>query len=202
MQTIAPEKLSSWLSLASQQHREACLRGLRKGAALSHGRVIQRTSTAKPYPAVDTGRYKNSWVWMATDDGAVLFNDSPQAGPLELGVRPGRIPLPDKGNGKLAPFPSLVQWARRKFANKQIRKASGARKGASDAARSRAVARGIQREKDVDDLAFAIAVAVQRKLHFRGMAARRVMTDPTFVAWMGRTVRREIGRELRGVARG
>lgn len=191
MITISPAQLPEYFEGTYTRFRHAALRGLRRGAVRCEGMVKQRTSNLRPYAPVNTGRYKSSWKTRNIHDGAILSNDSPQAGILELGVRPGRIPSPytsggrgAQSKGRAVPFSSLVLWAMQKFFRGGKRSQSKTAKAA--------------REQG----AFMIAVAVQQKLHSRGMKARRVLTEPRFVAGMHRVVGQEIQRSLSEACRG
>ena len=63
-------------------------------------------STASSAGAVDTRHYLRGWKAQRTITGAVIFNDSPYAGVVELGRRPGSRPPPSH---------LLIPWVRRKM---------------------------------------------------------------------------------------
>lgn len=187
MQTITPDKLPAWVEEKRKDAIAAVLFALRASAALCAGKAAVRTGQSKPFPAVDTGRLKSSWRHAPLPDGARLWNDAPYAGSIEFGVRPGRIPLPYRmgghagmvgGSANLMPFPSLVRWAERKFYG-------GRRRGG--AVGKAAAAQG----------AFMMAVAVQRKLHYKGIQGRHILTDRRFTREMRDVVAKEIVRNLR-----
>lgn len=161
MITISPGKLPAWLKDMGERAHATVLAGVRSAAQLARSEMVRRTDRAKPYPAVDRGTLRGRWAVRNTPVGAVLSNDSPHAPMIEYGVRPGRIPGPDKGGGITHPAKWIVGWVMRKF-------------------------------RMSSDDAFPIAIAVQRKLHQRGIAGRRIMSSPAALREMQRLVTQEV----------
>lgn len=87
-------------------------RGVFAGALRSLEIVRSNTETAPPAcpngsaGAVDTRHYLRGWKAQRTNSGAVIFNDTPYAGVIELGRRPGARPPPSK---------MLMPWLRHKL---------------------------------------------------------------------------------------
>jgi hypothetical protein len=79
--------------------------GMRAAAARGQRHIITvAIPKAKPRPPVGvTGHYRAGWKTRTTPRGAVLYNDIPYAGIVELGRRPGKWP----------PVTPLRLWARR-----------------------------------------------------------------------------------------
>ncbi len=102
-----------------------------------------------------------------------MYNETPYAGVIELGARPGRIPPPRRdAHGRPVPFRGLLRWTYLVF-------------------RRRARYRS---EAD----AWGLAVAIQENLHRRGIEGRYVMTAQVFVRQMKRITVQEVARALRG----
>jgi hypothetical protein len=129
-------------------HR-AAVRGIRRVTE-----EIDKLGNRKP---VDRGIYRAAWKALATDDGAVLFNDSPHAGFIEQGTRP-----------HMPPIEPLKAWVLRKFGptlRREFKAAGGAKvlgKPMKDYAETAAAA-----------LAFAIAKSIARK----GTAPRYILQN-------------------------
>lgn len=72
---------------------EAVVRGLRSGARLLEGFVVQEITAAEPYPAVATGELAGSVVTTNFDDGAIVRVEAPHGPMMEEGTRPHFPPL-------------------------------------------------------------------------------------------------------------
>jgi hypothetical protein len=183
MITITPAQFPAWIRRECARQGAAIRRGMQTAAMLTQGKCVMRTGRTKPWPAVDTGRLKSSWRVEIFPSGplvARVFNDAPHAPFVEYGVRPGRIPTPyRRGYQHPRPFPALVAWVQRKFR----RQLGGGGRGMTGAIR--------------EFNAFRIAVAIQQKLHARGIQGRHILTEPAFVAATGRLTKREVAAELR-----
>jgi hypothetical protein len=82
---------------------DATVRGLKKSALYLEGRVVLEISQSTPRAAVDTGDLRNSVNTTPVSDGAIVSVDAPQAGIMENGRRPGKMP----------PLQPLMDWVRR-----------------------------------------------------------------------------------------
>lgn len=182
METITPGQLPAWFDRTKRKHVHAVLVGLRAGADLGRGMVVERSRRVRPFPAVNTGHYVASWDRVNLPTGALVFNSAPYAGIIEWGVRPNRIPLP-KLSAKGAPIPmrAILRWTYLKFKSAVVyRKRKGAWKW------------GKKTVFKAEKSAWGLAVAIQRKLHARGIKGRRVLTHPAFVARLREVAQREI----------
>jgi hypothetical protein len=117
----------------------------------------------------DMGQYKNSFhvqkgagrVTGATPTPAILFNDAPMAGVIELGARPH--PVSQEG------IEAIAAWARRKMGLGQVEVSGPVMKGAGG---RKKFARGVQ-----DDIAMGIAISIARKIRAEGQKGRFVFAD-------------------------
>lgn len=83
--------------------RPAAVRGVQSAAHRIVALLQERTRSAKPMSprgavgAVNTGEFLRGWRWTGEDDGALLYNDRTDRGPIqEHGRRPGaRMPPKD-----------------------------------------------------------------------------------------------------------
>lgn len=83
---------------------KAVERGLRDGALMLRGPLVQiEIAKANPQP-FDQGQYKASWGSRDVDGGAIVFNLAKHAAFVERGRRPGRMP----------PMSPIREWVRRK----------------------------------------------------------------------------------------
>lgn len=79
-------------------------RGMREGALMLRGALVQaQIAKTKPQP-VNVGQYKASWRWREVPGGAQVYNFSKQALFIELGRQPGKAP----------PLSPIREWVRRK----------------------------------------------------------------------------------------
>lgn len=95
--TVSYEAYGATLRVDDEKRRDAVIRALYTAA------LIGETIVAKDTP-VDKGQAKNAWSVDPTSKGAILYNDAPHAGILELGSRPHR-----------PPFMPILRWVVRKF---------------------------------------------------------------------------------------
>jgi hypothetical protein len=111
----------------------------------------------------DMGQYKNSFHVQkgAKDIPAVLFNDAPMAGVIELGARPH--PVSQEG------IEAIAAWARRKLGLSQVEVSGPVMKGAGG---RKKLARSVQ-----NDIAMAIAISIARKIRHEGQKPRFVFKD-------------------------
>lgn len=114
-QNLTSRDIQRFVRQASARVRKKAVESQRTAGALAHGQVINRVTNAKPRAPVDTGSYKFAWKFGNVAGGSMVWNESPQAGIIEFGVRPGRIPAPKMGKRGPVPFKALVEWAKRKF---------------------------------------------------------------------------------------
>lgn len=191
MLKITPGQLPAWFDRTKKAHLRAARAGLRKAASDCHSAVVVRTSELKPYPPVDIGIYTAAWTDEAlpADQGARLFNAAPHAGIVEWGVRPGRIPSPYKAGGKKVPMRALVEWAYRKFYGR----------GKTAMGRQFKSRRGQVQQAAREQGAFMTAVAVQAKIHAKGIPGKFVLTSPAFIAQMVEITRAAILEKLAAV---
>jgi hypothetical protein len=164
---IVKYDLSGWLSARKAlagRFNTVIMRGVRSGAARCLPILHAATRNAIPanpsgvgVGAFNTGAYLRAWKSRGTDQGAVVFNDSPYAGIIEFGRRPG---------ARMPPIDVIEHWVIRKGLAKTVQKAAGRKRSA---AKKLAAAYAAARESR--SIAFVIARAIKR----RGLIARRVM---------------------------
>ncbi len=132
----------------------------------------------------DMGQYKNSFKVEKGPSGepAVLFNDAPMAGVIELGARPHPV--------SQAGIEAIAAWVLRNLSisvSGPIQRGSGGRKKFTASVEEQA--------------AMGIALAIARKIRAKGQKPRHVFADelPT----LRRYLKEEMERALRGnVGRG
>jgi hypothetical protein len=157
MITIDIKQFPEFAKNTMKDIRQKIISRLYKAAQLTRSALIaERIPSIKPFPPVDTGNYKMSWKAEKTQNGARMWSEAPYAGILELGVKPGRIPMPLKKARKngwiLVPASWALNWTYRKFRVKN-------------------------KWRDRRD-AYGMAIRVQMALSQRGIAARKVTTAP------------------------
>ncbi len=88
---IMLDELPALLSSLEPEVGAAVLRGLSSAAVRAKGVVIEEIDRSTPYPAVDTGRLRNSvHVNAFTRE---IYIDAPHAAPINNGTRPFTPPL-------------------------------------------------------------------------------------------------------------
>lgn len=103
---------AAWQRRLGKAFMPAALRGIQAGGLRCIPLLHQSTETAPPASpnggtgAVDTRDYLRRWRTSPLPNGVEVFNDSPQAGVIESGRRPG---------ARLPPSEILRPWARRKL---------------------------------------------------------------------------------------
>jgi len=176
MRTITPRQLPGEIRRLARRMPRSAIRGLRNTGVKAHAALVARTSNWAAihggFSPVASGEYRMKWKHGTTATGGRVWNESMQAAIVEFGVRPGRIPLPDRpGGAGPAPFPSLVRWAYLKFKQRM----------------------GFKKTSD----AFGLAVAIQRKLHYHGIDARPVLTEPAFIKRLERMAGNQVVKAVR-----
>lgn len=184
---ISPRDFLSWVDHNNKQHRKALLDAIHITTGLAKGLVKVRCGTVKPFPPINTGDYRNRWRHENTPKGGRVFNESPVAGIIELGVRPGRIPAPKKGKRGLVPMKPILRWCYLKF------KVTQKFKQTKKAPRGKWVKSTVFK---TENAAWGLAVAVQKKLNLKGIKAKLVLTHPAFVKKITELTTATIHREL------
>lgn len=134
---------------------------------------------------VDMGQFKNSFHVQkgAHDLPAVLYNDAPMAGVIELGARPH--PVSQEG------IEAIAAWARRTMGLSQVEVSGPVMKGSGG---RKKFARGVQ-----DDIAMGIAISIARKIKAKGQEGRFVFHDE--LGTLRKYWREEFERALRDANR-
>lgn len=102
--TIKPSQLGAALKREGERHVLAVRRATWSAANKFKARLILAT---KESGIDDRGTYRNSFVVEKTPRGAIVRNDAPYAGIIELGARPHKV-------GREV-IEMLAEWARRKI---------------------------------------------------------------------------------------
>jgi hypothetical protein len=102
------EKAPAWIRALEGRQRAAAKRGLLSAAKRMVGIIVNEVIPAEPRVPVDRGIYRGAWKATPTEDGAILYNDSPHGVIVEEGaraenIRPGRAMLD-----------ALTEWVIRK----------------------------------------------------------------------------------------
>lgn len=90
---VTAENFAAILARLPEQFNDAAIRGLRSGAMVLEGYVVNEIRTADPYPAVATGGLAGSVVTTRVDDGSIVRVEAPHAPFMEEGTRPHFPPL-------------------------------------------------------------------------------------------------------------
>lgn len=198
--SVGPRQLSGVMRRLGDQQRKAIVQAFHMTAALAEGWAKERTSTLPPTkgikgPPFDTGELKRRWQHEKRKDSARLYNSAPHAAPIEGGIRPGRVPLPyamggwnashrSGGSDHWMPFGALVRWAYRKFY-------AAGMKGVRTSSKH-----GQTRKAAAWQGALLIAMGVQRKLHYRGMTGRHLISSPKAVKHLAEMTQRTVAAFL------
>ena len=225
---VTPGQLPAWVDKTNKKHRAALLRGIHKTTPEVQAAVKIRTGNIKPHAPIHTGDYRNRWRFSNNSNGGRVFNESPVAGIIELGVASGRIPLPrlskpaNKGKAGFRKFKTgkkIGQWR----TNAAGRRTWFTGAGGGGPVPMKAILRWCylkfrvtqvfkQTKKNPrgswgrhtvfksENAAWGLAVAVQRGLHYKGIKPRRVLTHPMFVRKTVDITRDNTRRELAKVA--
>jgi hypothetical protein len=163
-------------SLAPRMEREI-VRGLRRGALRVRAAVAEAIATTRPYAPVDRGIYAASFQIERLAQGARVESGVLQAEMIEVGRRPGPVPL--------AP---ILAWVKRKrIYENELQRVLGERgerhrserailrdltRGTDSARGELASLRRRQRREAVDEAAMRVAVAIRAKIQREGFAPR------------------------------
>lgn len=109
--------------------RAAAVQALRRAAVDLQAEAVRQVGLVAPYPPVDTGAMRRSFLVSPTPDGAVVENTAPQAVWMEYGTRP-----------HWAPIAPLLAWATRKARGGNIRSVYALAKGAQKSIAARGTA--------------------------------------------------------------
>jgi len=101
---VTPAEFAKYLNQQPPKVKEAVVKGLRSAAMRGVGVVVEEIDKAEPYPAVNTGKLRQSVRAEPTPIGAAIVVDAPHAAPINNGTRPFFPPLEP-----------LIEWAVRKF---------------------------------------------------------------------------------------
>lgn len=202
----------------AERFKPTLLRGVRAGAARAVSYLVDRTRTAPPANpsgigeggAVNTGNLVRRWRFVATPEGADLFNNAPYSPVVDGGRRPGKFP----------PRDALIPWIMRRILTTRSpeRRSNRPRRGQrvqSEKTRSEAdrrrlqadilrVARGEQygpkrppdarrrsRTASLEDQAARLYFPIARSIARRGLLARRILTGAEARAHILDLVKRE-----------
>jgi hypothetical protein len=157
---LTPEQLGPAMRREAKKVPTLLVRAGQRAAFRGKARLIAATDEKG---ITDMGQYKNSFHVQrgARDLPAVLWNDAPMAGVIELGARPH--PVSQEG------IEAIAAWARRKLGLSQVEVSGPVMKGSGG---RKKFARGVQ-----DDIAMAIAIGIARKIRREGQKPRFVFRD-------------------------
>lgn len=152
MATIRIDELGRFLVRQGKETQKRMLRAALEAAERGKVYIVQAAIPRANPPPVDRGLYRNSWgVEKILDKhghvGVRLFSDSPYAGIIEFGRRPGTWPN----------IGAIREWVYRKFKDKSTRGA-----GAKTFTRKNTAAGGSQ-QRELDGIAFMIARQIKEK---------------------------------------
>lgn len=155
------------------KNKQAQMRKAAKGAAQRGVSFIVRVAipNAQPHAPFDRGLYSNSWKDTPIPKGHRLYSDSPYAGIIEWGRRPGAWP----------PIQPIREWVYRK-----MRHGSTRGKGAKTWTRKN-TAKGGSQESELNSIAFLIA----RHIKEHGIPPKHILAGSV------KTIRGYFSEELR-----
>jgi hypothetical protein len=112
-----PKQYQEYMARLATNYMPTVKRGLLSGAMRTLPTMHRRTREASPANpsgtgkggAVNTGNYLRAWKARATENGAVVENESPAASIIEYGRRPGKMP----------PRDAIARWAQRRLGLKE-----------------------------------------------------------------------------------
>lgn len=154
--------------------RTAVVEGVRTAAELSVAILVTATDTAKPFPAVDTGRLRQSWRAAKTVRGAIVQSGVKHAGVMEFGRRAAPVPYLPIAFWVARKLGLPSSWARLARGIKMSTKLVRSRKGTSSLAAVNKKARGRNREMELRRFA-AIVAGVRGKIARHGIVARNII---------------------------
>ena len=109
---IQPGRLGAFIKREVRKTYRAAVQGSRMAARKAVDELRPRTLER----ANDTGLLARKWKYGSLENGGRAFDDVRYGQPIDLGVAPGRIPLPRlSSRGSPVPFPRLLKWVERKF---------------------------------------------------------------------------------------
>lgn len=163
MITISIDRAPAEIQRLIKQIPRHGIKAMRRAARRAKALVVQRTDTAKPYPAVDQGFYREAWTVNDIPTGAILFNPQPHAPIVEYGALP-----------HTPPFSAIMEWVVRKFKRRVAADVKAQAGGRPIRGERFGFARG-QRAR-VDRRLVGIAWAVWQKIRKHGVEPRRVLS--------------------------
>lgn len=156
------------------------VRGLRAGALAVRAGVVEAIAETSPYPPVDTGVYRSAFEIERLSNGARVENRVLHAEQIEIGRRPGPVPLQP-----------ILEWVKRKrLYETELRAVLASLRGEhrTERARLRARLKGSdiehselralrreQRNDAIEEAARRVAFAIARKIAQRGFLPRYPM---------------------------
>ena len=162
--------------LGPEMHR-SIVRGLRAGAKRVRAGVAQSIAETRPHPPVDTGVYRAAFEVESLPEGARVENRVLHAEEIEVGRRPGPVPLGP-----------ILDWVKRKrLYEEELRRVLASRKAEDriERANLRAVVKGTgsertemnrlrrrQRSDAIEEAARRVAFLIRRKIAREGFAPR------------------------------
>lgn len=167
--TIKPSQLGAALKREGERHVLAVRRATHAAAMKFKARLILATNEAG---ISDRGVYRNSFVVEKTPRGAVVRNDAPYAGIIELGARPHKV-------GREV-IELLAAWARRKIAVQgPVQEHVKWKTGANGIPRATVKTIGPKLSKDA---AMDAAWAIAHKIAEEGVEGRFIFRDNMHLA--------------------
>lgn len=175
--TVTLEDLARRLRRLGPEMRRSIVRGLRAGAKRVRAGVAQSIAETRPHPPVDTGVYRAAFDIESIPDGARVENRVLHAEEIEIGRRPGPVPLQP-----------ILEWVKRKgLYEDELRRVLSSRKESHriERANLRRLVEGTeseraemnrlrrrQRNDAIEEAARRVAFLIRRKIAREGFAPR------------------------------